>query len=108
MNLMDKVIALCKRRGFVFPSSELYGGLANVWDFGPAGTLLKNNIRDLWWKHYVLDRTDMVGVDASTILRSEVWDASGHVTGFNDAMLDCMECHNRYRADHLIEDVLPD
>ncbi|HLE48752.1 MAG TPA: glycine--tRNA ligase [Patescibacteria group bacterium] len=107
-NLMDKVTALCKRRGFVFPSSELYGGLANVWDFGPVGTLLKNNIRDLWWKHYVLDRSDMVGVDASTILRSEVWDASGHVTGFNDAMLDCMECHNRYRADHLIEDVLPD
>ena len=107
-NLMEKITALCKRRGFVFPSSEVYGGLANVWDFGPVGTLLKNNIRDLWWKHYVLDRVDMVGIDASAILRPEVWNASGHVSGFNDAMVDCRECRNRVRADHLIEDILPD
>lgn len=105
-DLMEKVTSLAKRRGFVFPSSEIYGGLANVWDFGPAGTLLKNNIRDLWWKHYVLDREDMVGIDASTILRPEVWSASGHVTGFNEAMLDCKECRNRVRADHLIENAI--
>lgn len=105
---MEKVTALCKRRGFVFPSSEIYGGLANVWDFGPVGTLLKNNIRDLWWKHYVLNRDDIVGIDASTILRPEIWNASGHLKGFNEAMLDCKECKNRVRADHLIEDVLPD
>ena len=107
-NLMDKVTALCKRRGFVFPSSEIYGGLANVWDFGPVGTLLKNNIRDQWWKHFVLDRENMVGIEASTILRPEVWSASGHISGFNEAMLDCKECKNRVRADHLIEDTLPE
>jgi len=106
--LMEKVVSLCKRRGFVYPSSEIYGGLANVWDFGPTGTLLKNNIRDLWWKHFVLDRDDVVGIDASAILRPEIWSASGHISGFNEAMLDCKECRNRVRADHLIEDVLPD
>ncbi|OGM22516.1 glycine--tRNA ligase [Candidatus Woesebacteria bacterium RIFCSPLOWO2_01_FULL_39_21] len=107
MDLMEKVVSLCKRRGFVYPSSEIYGGLANVWDFGPLGTLLKNNIRDLWWKHFVLDRDDMVGIDSSTILRPEVWEASGHVAGFNEAMIDCKECKNRVRADHLIENNFP-
>ena len=106
--LIDNITALCKRRGFVFPSSELYGGLANAWDFGPVGILLKNNIRVLWWKHFVSDRDDMVGIDASAILRPEVWAASGHVSGFNDAMVDCKECRNRLRADHLIEDVIPE
>lgn len=108
MDLMDKVVSLAKRRGFVYPSSEIYGGLANVWDFGPMGTLLKNNIRDAWWKHFVLDRADMVGIDSSTILRPEVWHASGHVAGFNEAMVDCKECGNRVRADHLIEDRFSD
>jgi len=108
MDLMEKVVSLAKRRGFVFPSSEIYGGLANVLDFGPAGVLLKNNIRDFWWKRFVLDRDDMVGIDASTILKPEVWSASGHVSGFNDALIDCKECKNRVRADHLIEDNLPD
>lgn len=107
-DLMEKVVALAKRRGFVYPSSEIYGGLANVWDFGPAGTLLKNNLRDAWWKHFVMDRDDMVGIDSATILRPEVWGASGHVQGFNEAKLDCKECKNRLRADHLIEDNLPD
>ncbi len=107
MDLMEKVVALAKRRGFVFPSSDIYGGLANVWDYGPVGTLLKNNLRDLWWKHFVLDRDDMVGIDSATILRPEIWEASGHVKGFNDAMLDCKECKNRVRADHLIEDNVP-
>ena len=105
---MEKVVALAKRRGFVYPSSEIYGGLANVWDYGPMGTLLKNNIRDNWWKTFVLDRDDMVGIDASTILRPEVWNASGHIAGFNEALIDCKECKNRARADHLIENNVKD
>lgn len=103
-----KVVALAKRRGFAYPSSEIYGGMANTWDFGPVGTLLKNNLRDLWWKFFVLDRDDMVGIDASIFLNSKVWEASGHVAGFTDALIDCKNCHNRTRADHLIEDALPD
>lgn len=107
-NLFDKVTALAKRRGFIYPSSEIYGGLANTWDFGPVGTLLKNNIRDLWWKKFVLDRDDMVGLDASIFLSPKVWEASGHVSNFTDALIDCRNCHFRTRADHLIEDALPD
>ena len=103
---MDKIVALCKRRGFIYPSSEIYGGLANTWDFGHYGTLLKNNLRDWWWKKFVLDRDDMVGIDASTILSPKVWEASGHVTGFNDALVDCKKCKYRTRADHLIENKL--
>lgn len=102
-NVFDKIIALCRRRGFVYPASDIYGGLANTWDFGHYGTLLKNNLRDWWWKKFVLDRDDMVGIDASTILSPKVWEASGHVTGFNDALVDCRNCKNRTRADHLIE-----
>lgn len=108
MDLMEKVVSLAKRRGFVYPSSEIYGGLANTWDYGPMGTLLKNSIRDLWWKTFVTDRDDMVGLDASTILRPEVWSASGHLAGFNEALIDCKSCKNRARADHLIENSLPD
>ena len=107
-NLFDKVVALSKRRGFVYPSSEIYGGLANTWDFGPMGTLLKNNIRDLWWKKFVLDRDDMVGLDASIFLSPKVWEVSGHVSNFTDALIDCRNCHYRTRADHLIEDSAPD
>src|SRR3989344_3412607 len=107
-NLFDKVTALAKRRGFIFPSSEIYGGLANTWDFGPVGTLLKNNIRDLWWKKFVLDRDDMVGLDASIFLSPKVWEASGHVANFTDALIDCKNCHFRTRADHLIEDSVSD
>lgn len=107
-SVMEKVVALAKRRGFVYPSSEIYGGMANTWDFGPVGTLLKNNIRDFWWKRFVLDRDDMVGVDASIFLNPKVWEASGHVSGFTDALIECKECHNRTRADHLIEDNLKD
>jgi glycyl-tRNA synthetase len=101
---MEEIVALAKRRGFVFPSSDIYGGLANTWDYGHYGTLLKNNIRDLWWKTFVLDREDMVGVDASIMLNSKVWEASGHVAGFTDSLIDCKNCHFRTRADHLIED----
>ncbi len=104
---MEPIVALCKRRGFVYPSSDIYGGLANTWDFGHYGTLLKNNVRDLWWKHFVLDRDDMVGIDASIFLSPKVWEASGHVLGFTDALIDCKNCRNRTRADHLIEDAIP-
>lgn len=103
---MDEIISLCKRRGFFYPSSEIYGGLANTWDFGHYGVLLKNNLRDIWWKKFVLERNDMVGIDASTILSPRVWEASGHLTGFNDALVDCKKCHFRTRADHLIENKL--
>jgi len=101
---MEEIVALAKRRGFIYPSSDIYGGLANSWDFGHYGTLLKNNIRDLWWKTFVLDREDMVGLDASIMLNAKVWEASGHVTGFTDSLIDCKNCHFRTRADHLIED----
>ena len=103
MELKEKVSSLAKRRGFVFQSSEIYGGMANTWDFGPMGTLLKNNIRDLWIKKFVTDKDNMVMIDAASILRPEVWGASGHLAGFNEALIDCKECKNRARADHLIE-----
>jgi len=107
-NLFDKVVALAKRRGFVFPSSEIYGGLANTWDFGPYGVLLKNNLRDLWWQNFVLDRDDMYGIEASIFLNPKVWEASGHVAGFADALIDCKSCKFRTRADHLIEENIAD
>ena len=108
MDLKDKITSLSKRRGFVFPSSEIYGGLANTWDFGPVGTLLKNNIRDLWIKTFVTTRDNMVMIDAATILKPEVWEASGHKAGFNEALIDCKECKKRSRADHLIENTMED
>ncbi len=103
---MENIIALAKRRGFFYPSSEIYGGLANTWDFGHYGVLLKNNLRDWWVKNVVQDREDIYLVDSSVILNPKVWQASGHVTGFNDALVECRKCHNRTRADHLIEDKL--
>ncbi len=103
---MEEIVALCKRRGFIYPSSDIYGGMANTWDFGHYGTLLKNNLRDWWWKRFVLDREDMVGIDASIFLSSKVWEASGHIAGFSDAMVDCRNCKYRTRADHLIEDAV--
>jgi glycyl-tRNA synthetase len=105
---MDSIIALAKRRGFFYPSSEIYGGLANTWDFGHYGVLLKNNLRDAWIKKFVLDRKDIIMVDSSVILNPKVWEASGHVTGFNDALIDCKNCKYRTRADHLIEAKLKD
>ena len=107
-NVFQKVVSLAKRRGFAYPSSEIYGGMANTWDFGPLGTQLKNNIRDSWWKTFVLDRDDMVGIDASIFLNPSVWEASGHVAGFTDALIDCRRCNYRTRADHLIEGAIPD
>lgn len=107
-SLIEKVTALCKRRGFVYPSSEIYGGMANTWDYGYYGTLLKNNLRDLWWKRFVLDKDDMVGIDASIFLNAKAWEASGHVKNFTDALVDCKNCRYRTRADHLIEDSVSD
>jgi glycyl-tRNA synthetase len=100
------ITSLAKRRGFLFPGSDIYGGLANTWDYGPLGAELKKKIKDLWWKTFITDRDDMVGLDSSVILSSKVWEASGHVASFADAMVDCKTCHSRTRADHLIEDFM--
>jgi len=101
---MEKLVALCKRRGFIYPGSEIYGGLANTYDYGPAGTELLRNIRNLWWETFVHRRDDIVGLDASLISHHKIWEASGHVAGFADAMVDCKHCRSRFRADHIIED----
>jgi len=105
---LERISSWAKRRGFIYPSSDIYGGLANTWDWGPYGTELKNNIRDFWWKRFIHDREDMVGIDSSIILNSKVWEASGHTENFADALVDCKNCQNRTRADHLIEDNLDD
>lgn len=105
---MDKISALAKQRGFVYPGSAIYGGLANSWDFGPLGTELKRNIQEWWWDRFVHARTDMVGIDAAIMMNPKVWEASGHVANFNDAMIDCKQCQARHRADHLIENKFPD
>ena len=105
-NKMDKIVSLAKRRGFIFPGSELYGGLANTYDYGPVGTELIRNIRNIWWDTFVHRRTDMVGLEASLISHQDVWKASGHVGGFADALIDCKECKSRMRADHLVEDYI--
>ncbi len=100
---MDAIVSLSKRRGFVYPSSEIYGGLRASWDYGPLGVELKNNIKRLWWRSMVQERDDIVGLDSSVILAREVWEASGHVTEFVDPLTECMSCHKRFRTDHLIE-----
>jgi len=103
---MEKVVSLCKRRGFVFAGSEIYGGLANTWDYGPYGVELKNNLKALWWKRFVQDREDMVGLDASILMNPKVWEASGHVSSFSDPLMDCKNCKERIRGDKLIEEKL--
>jgi glycyl-tRNA synthetase len=100
---METIVSLSKRRGFVYPSSEIYGGLRASWDYGPLGVEMKNNIKRQWWKAVVTERDDIVGVDSSVILAPEVWQASGHITEFVDPLSECQSCHKRYRADHLIE-----
>jgi glycyl-tRNA synthetase len=100
---MDTIVSLSKRRGFVYPSSEIYGGLRASWDYGPLGVELKNNIKHQWWRSMVQERDDIVGLDSSVILAREVWEASGHITEFVDPLTECMSCHKRFRADHLIE-----
>jgi glycyl-tRNA synthetase len=103
---MDKIAALSKRRGFVFPGSDIYGGLANTWDYGPLGVELKNNVKQLWWRTFVHRRRDMVGLDGGILMHPRVWEASGHVVNFNDPLVDCKTCKSRFRADHLIEEKL--
>lgn len=103
---MDKIISLAKRRGFVFQGSEIYGGLANSWDYGPLGVELKNNIKKAWWNSFVRSRFDVVGLDSAIMMNPSVWKASGHVGGFSDPLMDCKSCKNRHRADKLIEETL--
>ena len=100
---MDKVIALCKGRGFIFSGSEIYGGLANTWDYGPLGVELKNNVKKAWWKKFVQENPYNVGLDAAILMNPQTWVASGHLGGFSDPLMDCKECKERFRADKLIE-----
>ncbi|RCS79938.1 glycine--tRNA ligase [Brachybacterium alimentarium] len=100
---LDNVIALTKKRGFVFPAGEIYGGTRSAWDYGPLGVELKENIKRQWWRTFVQSRADMVGLDSSIILPKRVWEASGHVATFTDPLVECKSCHNRFREDHLIE-----
>jgi len=101
---MEKIVALCKGRGFVYPGSEIYGGLANTWDYGPLGVELKNNVKAAWWKKFVQESPYNVGLDAAILMNREVWVASGHVVNFNDPLIDCKSCKMRHRADKMIED----
>ena len=100
---MDKLVALCKGRGFVYPGSEIYGGLANAWDYGPLGVELKNNIKRAWWKKFIQENPYNVGIDAAILMNPQVWVASGHAVNFNDPLIDCKSCKMRYRADNLVE-----
>ena len=98
---MEKVVNLCKRRGFIFPSSEIYGGIGSTWDYGPVGVELKRNVKEAWWKAVVTSRNDTVGLDASILMHPRVWEASGHVAGFSDPLVECKSCHHRFREDHV-------
>lgn len=100
---MEKIISLAKRRGFIYQGSEIYGGLAGTWDYGPLGVALKNNLKNLWWKMFVTDREDMYGIDAAILMNQNVWKASGHVAGFADPLVECQKCHHRFRADQLTD-----
>jgi len=104
----ETLVSLCKRRGFVFPGSEIYGGIGGFWDYGPLGVEMKNNIKHAWWRAMVQERDDVVGIDAAIIMNPRVWEASGHVAVFTDPMVDCKSCKHRFRADHLDSDVCPD
>ncbi len=98
---MEDIVSLCKRRGFVFQSSEIYGGFASTWDYGPLGVELKRNVKEAWWQSVVRQRDDMVGLDAAILMHPKVWEASGHVATFNDPLVDCKKCNARFRADHV-------
>lgn len=105
---MEKIVSLAKRRGFVFPGSEIYGGLANSWDFGPLGAQLKRNIKNFWWKRFVERRDDIVGLDGAIIMNPKVWEASGHLKTFSDPLVECKKCHSRFRADQLDGEKCPE
>ena len=104
---MDTIVGLCKRRGFIFQSSEIYGGIGSNWDYGPLGVELKNNVKSSWWKSVVRTRDDMVGQDAAILMQPRVWEASGHLKEFTDPLVDCKECKQRFRADEIDVDVCP-
>lgn len=104
---MEKIVSLCRRRGFVFPSSEIYGGLSSCWDYGPLGVELKRNIKEAWWQATVQQRDDVVGLDTSILMHPQVWEASGHIVGFADPLVECKRCHLRWRADDLNNDECP-
>ena len=101
---MEKMVALCKNRGYIYPGSEIYGGLANTWDYGPLGVELKNNVKAAWRKKFIQENKYNVGLDAAIFMNPETWVATGHVAGFSDPLIDCKECKTRHRADKLIED----
>ena len=101
---LDKIISLCKRRGFIFQSSEIYGGFGAVYDYGPLGVELKNNISQLWWKCMTQHHQNILGLDSGILMHPKIWEASGHVDAFNDPLVDCKQCKARYRADELVED----
>ena len=104
---MEEIVSLCKRRGFVFQSSEIYGGFASVWDYGPLGVELKRNVKDAWWQSVVRARDDMVGLDSAILMHPKIWEASGHLATFNDPLVDCKTCKGRFRADHLADTQCP-
>jgi len=101
---MDKILSLSKRRGFVFQSSEIYGGLGSTWDYGPLGVELKRNVKEAWWQSVISGRDDMVGLDAAILMHPRTWEASGHVENFSDPLVECRECNQRFRQDHLLEE----
>jgi len=105
---MEKIISLAKRRGFIYQGSEIYGGLSGTWDWGPLGVALKNNVKNLWWRMFVEEREDMYGVDAAILMNAKVWEASGHVAGFSDPLVECVKCKRRFRADHVEGDKCPE
>jgi glycyl-tRNA synthetase len=104
LDIMEKIVSLCKRRGFIFPSSEIYGGLGGIYDYGHYGTLLKNNIQNSWWKSMIQERDDVVGLDSAIFMHPKTWEASGHIASFDDPQVDCKKCKNRFRADHILEE----
>ena len=106
MKELKDIVSLCKRRGFIYPGSEIYGGFANTYSYGPYGVELKKHIKDLWWKFFVQNRKDMIGIDGPILMHHKTWEASGHLKDFSDAMIDCKKCKARYRADHLLQNKL--
>ena len=104
---MEKIVSLCQRRGFIFPSSQIYGGLSSTWDYGPLGVELKRNVKEAWWRSFILQRDDVVGLDTSILMHPKVWEASGHLVNFTDPLVDCKACKQRFRADHLQGDKCP-
>jgi glycyl-tRNA synthetase len=104
---LEKLTSLCQRRGFIFPSSDIYGGLSGCWDYGPVGVELKRNVKEAWWRSIVQERDDILGMDTSILMNSQVWEASGHVTSFSDPLVECKDCHLRWKADEIAENKCP-